>query len=304
MKTGRPHTVLTVPAPPAAGIGVYVELFKLHLCLYIALSAIFGYVTAAGTFNIRAMGIGLFVCVLAVGAAVLNNYQDREYDRFFIRTCNRGLPSGRILPVHALFIACLLIVTGLAGIWMTAGHLPFLLGMGALIAYNMLYTPLKKKTLLSMVPGSLCGMLVPAIGWTAAGGRLQDPVLPVVMAVFGLWQMAHFFIILVKTRHRMIHHPGAKRFANFFTLFSDNEIKLQTMIWTSLYTLSMLWFMLVNPSGHAALDRVLLANAFAVWLLVSWIITRSKPAASLAFAGINLSMLVFMGSGIVNALLP
>lgn len=77
-------------------------------------------------------------------------------------------------------------------------HLPWILGVFALFCYNGLYTPLKKKTLFAVWPGVICGMLAPAIGWTAVpqalghGTRIQ---LFGVMLVMGIWQVPHFLVL-------------------------------------------------------------------------------------------------------------
>ena len=203
---------------------------------------------------------------------------------------------------HAVFLGALLILTGFLGLLITAGLLPSVLGLAALVSYNALYTPLKKKTFFAMIPGSLCGMIVPAIGWSAARESLLDPVLWVLMTVFGLWQMAHFFIILMKNRHRMLNLPGAKRFANFFDLFTGIQMKLQTMIWTGLYALGILLFTLKAGSMQQHISLVMIVNPLVTWLLLFWIVFKKKEYTALAFAGINLSILIFMGTGIFNAL--
>ena len=57
----------------------------------------------------------------------------------------------------------------------------------AIIWYNGIYTPLKKKYALAVVPGSVIGAIPPAIGWVASGGYLFDITRSAVQerAVFG-----------------------------------------------------------------------------------------------------------------------
>ena len=69
------------------------ELVKFSLCLHISISAVFGFVMANQAFSIKALLLGLFVLVLAMGCAVLNNIQDKKYDANFKRTWNRVLVS-------------------------------------------------------------------------------------------------------------------------------------------------------------------------------------------------------------------
>lgn len=281
----------------------YLELGKLHLSIYIGISGVFGYVSATGVFQVRSIIIAFFITLLAAGAAVLNNIQDKEYDLYFVRTCHRSLPEKRVPVYHAAVLSALLILAGLAGLWVSSGRLPFLLGVSGLICYNLLYTPLKKRTFLAMVPGSLCGMIVPAIGWSAAGSNLSDPLLLSIITVFGTWQMAHFFIIIIKTRHQKRSLPGADRFANFYALFSGREIQCQTMIWTSLYALALLGFAVKAHWVFPGFYLPVVLNALSTWTLLFWIVFKKRTAILSAFFGINLSILFLMTGGIAYTLM-
>ena len=61
--------------------------------------------------------------------------------------------------------------------------------------YNAVYTPLKKKTALAIIPGSLVGALPPVAGWLAAGGNLLDLKIGIVALYFFVWQIPHFMAI-------------------------------------------------------------------------------------------------------------
>jgi len=276
------------------------ELFKLHLCLYIGFSSILGHVAAGGSFSVKSLMVGGLIFVLACGSAVLNNIQDKEFDRYFKRTQTRSLPAGKMPVVTAAVIAGLMIVSGLSGMWLVGGGSLVFLGILSVISYNGLYTPLKKRTLLAIIPGAWCGMLVPMMGWTAADGSFKDPVIWVIMVVFGLWQMAHFFIIILKTRDRMIYQVKLPVFPSFLKFFSNREIRLQIMIWTSLYTLAMLLFLQQGVIGSAIFSITLFVNAFVNWLLLFWVVFMKKLSITTAFVGINLSILFFMGIGICD----
>ncbi|OGR22111.1 MAG: hypothetical protein A2277_01035 [Desulfobacterales bacterium RIFOXYA12_FULL_46_15] len=275
----------------------YIELLKFHLCAYIALSAVFGHVMALQKISPDSFFLGAFVFLLACGSAVLNNIQDMEFDTFFKRTCNRSLPQKKVPVPHAAGMAVLLILAGLSGVFFVFSLIPTLAGLAALISYNGLYTPLKKRSLLAILPGSLCGMLPPLMGWTAAGGYPLDPKIILLMLVFGLWQVPHFFIILIKNGNAS---PDCQSFPSFSKIFSETEIKLQTLIWTSLYSLSILLFALNGFFDKPVLFSVSFINALVIIALVSAALFK-KITLPTAFATINLSMLLFMGSGICGA---
>ena len=279
----------------------YVSLFKIHLCLYIGLSSVLGHVMAGQRFSLDALVSGLLVMVLACGSAVLNNVQDRGYDRFFQRTCRRSLPRKRVPVVHATVIAVTMIGCGLSGLLFFKGFHPFFWGVAAVICYNGLYTPLKKRSLLAIIPGSLSGMLPPLIGWTAAGRPMLDSSILILMVIFVLWQIPHFFIVLLKTETDQPGQSNLKKFPCFTHLFSPNEIKLQILIWTSLYSLAIFFFLVNGSIKNPLLSSISGLNAVGVlFLILTIMLNQSEKFIPIAFAAINLSMLLLMGIGICD----
>jgi heme o synthase len=277
----------------------YFSMLKLHLCLYISLCSVLGHVTALHRFSPASFLLGFFVMVLSLGAGVLNNIQDRDYDGFFPRTCCRSLPQKKVPLFHARIICFVLIVCGLLGLLFTQGFFPFFWGGMALVSYNGLYTPLKKRSLLAIVPGSLCGMLPPLIGWTATGKTMLDPHILILMSVLGLWQIPHFFIVQLKPGQAMA--PGTKKFPCFTRVFSPSEIKLQILIWTSLYSLAILLFLMKGSIKYPLLSSISALNALMIPFIVSmFVFNQQKNNMQFAFAAINLSMLFFMGAGICD----
>ncbi len=303
MNGNKTNLVLSSRLRPFQVLGYYLELLKLHLCLYIGCSAIFGFVASSGALSIKSMIIGFLICELACGSAVLNNIQDREFDQYFKRTHHRSLPAGKVPIAHAAILSGAMIFTGLTGLWTVAGVYPFFWGVVTVICYNLLYTPMKKRTLLAILPGALCGMLAPMIGWTAAGGSSTDLIILAIMMVFGLWQMPHFFIIVLKTRDLMVHKANTQMFPSLLKIFSTQELKLQIMIWTSLYALSMLLFLQHGGIDHDICFKMLFLNAVVSWFIILWVIFKKGSPITTAFAGINLSILIFMGTGICDKLL-
>ncbi|MFH2091470.1 MAG: UbiA family prenyltransferase [Pseudomonadota bacterium] len=288
-----------------SGIKDYFQILKLHLCLYIGLASILGYVMASGRFSYIALLIGGFVLVLAMGSAVLNNIQDREYDRAFLRTANRSLPQKKVPLHHAGLICFIMIVAGLAGLFSLASWPCFLGGVLAVVAYNGLYTPLKKRTLLAIVPGTISGMLPVLIGWSATGRPVFDPGMIIIMMILGLWQVPHFFIIELRTQGCQLLKSGVDRFPCFTDLLSQQEIKLQILIWTSLYSLAIFLLLMNGLIDHSWLAGLCAVNATGILFPVTMLVFRQERVTlSFVFAIVNLSMLVFMGAGIFDKVLP
>ena len=112
------------------------------------------------------------------------------------RTATRPIPSGRVGRGAAAAFASALLLAGTALLWLVSPTAAWL-GLGAAVVYNRIYTPLKRVTPFAALPGALIGALPPAMGWVAAGGYLQDPSIHLVAFFFFLWQIPHFWLLLL-----------------------------------------------------------------------------------------------------------
>ena len=141
--------------------------------------------------------LGVFFA--ACGSSALNQVQESRYDRLMHRTRHRPIPSGRIEPSWALFVAILYLAIGFNLIANVDAHTGTLLLLTALsvLWYNGVYTYLKRVTAFAVVPGALVGALPPVIGWAAAGGVVSDPTILEVAFFLALWQIPHFWLLLL-----------------------------------------------------------------------------------------------------------
>jgi len=136
--------------------------------------------------------------LLACAAAALNEVQEKDLDAKMARTAARPLPSGRLSVSFALAFVFVAAVVG-AALLAGTGHVAApLLGMTAMVLYNGVYTPLKRVTPLSVLPGALVGAIPPAIGWTAAGGHPLHASILAFAAFMVLWQVPHFWLLLLR----------------------------------------------------------------------------------------------------------
>jgi len=205
------------------------RLVKLRISLMNAVSALAGYVVFRPYIGSDLIATVSSVFFLACGSAALNNYQDRNRDGLFSRTRERPLPKQLISGRHALVVSMILMIIGLGGLARvhSMGSPVVLLGVLAVILYNGVYTPLKSKTVLAIIPGSICGMLPPLIGWIAAGGNIYSLQIMVLMAVIGLWQLPHFWLILL-SGHEEYRHAGMP---NMLRVFSIDQLNRIMFVW-------------------------------------------------------------------------
>ena len=107
------------------------------------------------------------------------------------RTRSRPIPSGRLGPKEGLLLR------KPPDAWeesasssSTVGWLPAALTALSAVAYNLVYTPLKKVSYVSTLAGAFPGAMPTLIGWSAATGTLTLEA-GVVFAIAYLWQLPH-----------------------------------------------------------------------------------------------------------------
>lgn len=170
--------------------------------------------------------IGIFV--LACGSAALNQYQERDRDILMKRTRNRPIPAGKISPSFALAIATAEILIGTFIVYIGSNMEAASVGFLAFVWYNLIYTPLKRKTAFAVIPGSVIGALPPAVGWLAGGGSLADPKLLVLAFFFFMTQVPHFWLLMLKYGQEYVDAG----YPSVTTTFTQKQIKRVTFVWT------------------------------------------------------------------------
>jgi len=177
-------------------IGAYAELTKPRITFLIVLTSAAGFALASrGGVNYLAMLSAMVgIAVLSSGIATLNQYMERDLDRLMRRTADRPLPSGKLLPVEALWFGVALTVAAEVYLAAFVNPLTALLGLTVIAGYLFAYTPLKTRSTLSTMVGAFPGAVPPLIGWTAARGELSLEAW-VLFAILFLWQFPHFLAI-------------------------------------------------------------------------------------------------------------
>lgn len=276
-------------------------LVKPGISLAVTLSALLGYLVHTPKADPAFFQTALFTFLLCAGSGTLNNCQDRFPDQALSRTRSRPLPRGDIAPFLALIIALALILAGLAGLGLFSGAHSAVWGGWGILLYNGIYTPLKVRTPLAIIPGALCGMVPPALGWSAAGGHFPPPVMVIwVMVVLGIWQLPHFWLVL------MGHETDYRRQAQspMLRLFSGSQMHRILLVWVSLLSVIITLAPLFYPQGSPAALRFL---ALVGMIAAGWFLTRfmmKQPIHPvLDFQALNLVMGVFIGILMVDLLM-
>lgn len=145
------------------------------------------------------VGVTVGTFLVAVGAAALNMYRERDLDARMERTRGRPLPSGRLTPQQALLFGCATSGAGLLTVALTTNLLATSLSVAILLGYVLVYTPMKTRTPLNTLVGAIPGALPPVVGHTAVLGELRLGAL-VLFAILFCWQIPHFLAIAWRYR--------------------------------------------------------------------------------------------------------
>jgi protoheme IX farnesyltransferase len=180
----------------------YAELAKLRIAVMelvtVAVGAWLGAWGAPSAIALLHALIG--TALVATSASAINQWMERSSDRFMRRTADRPLAAGRMSGLEVgLFAAA----TGLAGfvyLQLTVGPRPALLALLTWFLYTIIYTPLKRHSVLNTVVGAVAGALPVLIGWTAVGGQF-DLLAGTLFLIVYLWQFPHFMAIAWLYRH-------------------------------------------------------------------------------------------------------
>ncbi|MEI6576176.1 MAG: protoheme IX farnesyltransferase [Bacteroidota bacterium] len=216
-----------MPNNPLKIVSLSLELGKVRIALPIALSAATGYVIEKGSLNPGFLFPFFAVLMLGCGAMALNQVQERSLDAKMKRTANRPLVSGRMsLSLAVIIIICYFVIGNLI-LLITSGWLALSLGILTILWYNLVYTPLKRKTAFAAVPGSVVGALPPVIGWVCAGGHLGDHRVWMLAAFFFIGQIPHFWLLLLKLGDD--YAQGGLPTLN--SIFTQGQIQRLSFIW-------------------------------------------------------------------------
>ncbi len=231
------------------------------------------------------------VLLLSSGASALNQWQERKLDARMERTRERPLPAGILSPPVALSLAPILVVAG-GGLLLEAhGFTALLLGLFAIGWYNGVYTQLKRVTALAAVPGALIGAVPPAIGWIAGGGSLLDARLACLVFFFFIWQVPHFWLLLL-LHGREYERAGLPALT---ALVRVDQLARMTLVWMLTSAATALLFPGFGLVSSPLSALGLLAGAtYLGWHAVAIARRGGINAYRAAFYGVNAYALIVM----------
>lgn len=242
------------------------EITKAGLAISVLFSSIAGYLLGfdnAHPFSWSVLAMLTIGGYCMVGASnAYNQVIEKDLDALMDRTKNRPVPSGRMTPNVALFIASLLTIIGLVLLYMINPKTA-MFGAISIFMYTSLYTPLKTVTPLSVFVGAFPGAIPFMLGWVAATGDFGIEAGTLFLIQF-FWQFPHFWSI-----GWFLYEDYEK--AGFFMLPTGKKDK-STAMQTILYTVWLMVASLLPVLGYTGQLHLSLPAAGIVFLLGIWML--------------------------------
>ena len=191
-------------------ISDYVEVSKPRILIVLLITAIASLLAGSRFDNTPAVGwdvsfwqigfLSLAGALASMGSSALNHYYDRDIDKMMLRTSQRPLPAGRLLPRNVLaygLCTCLLAV-GVA--WITLNPVATGMIILGIFFYVIVYTLwLKRSNASNIVIGGFAGSAASMAGWATATGSIDLLGFLVGWLVF-MWTPPHFWCLAIKAK--------------------------------------------------------------------------------------------------------
>ncbi len=258
-------------------IRILLELAKIRISLFAALSASAGFILAKQEISGQIIPPVTGILFLACGSCALNQFQERKLDAWMERTKGRPLPAGKLVPSAALGVSLGLITLGSSILFFGTNGVSSSLGLFAVLWYNGTYTYLKQRTAFAAVPGALVGVIPPVLGWASGGGSIYDPRIWMIAFFFFIWQVPHFWLLLLN--YGMDYNQSG--LPSLSKVFTPEQLKRIIFIWMLSTAVSGLFIPLFGFVRFYFFHFLLLMATF--WLVWNAVIFAKSPSKGVSF---------------------
>jgi protoheme IX farnesyltransferase len=269
---------------------IIAELGKVRISLPIAISALTGYVLKTNLFDGQALMLMVGVFLMSCSSGAINHLQEYRTDALMPRTKNRPIPSGKITPKGAFWVAFSFFAYGAFILIASFPILVFLTSFLTLLSYNALYTPLKKVTAFAVVPGSFVGALPPYIGWFAGGGNWANEQIFIVSLFFFIGQIPHFWLLLLMFGKEY----ELAGFPSLHSVFNNNQIKRLSFTWILATIATAFVVAMVVLQGSILMFFLILYIFYVLFSLTISMLVKHDIQSRSAFFKLNFLYLIMM----------
>jgi len=249
------------------------RLTRAPLSLLVTFSAMTGYVLTGSAITASFFFLLSGVFLLSAGTSVLNQVQEYRRDALMQRTNRRPIPSGEISMLNAILVAVVFILAG-SVLLSFNGWLPMALGLLNIVFYNLIYTPLKTRSWLAILPGAAVGSVPPLIGWTSAGFYIFHPNALFLALFVLLWQVPHFWLLMIK-------YGKEYEMAGFCSIsknLNEQQIKSMVFLWGVFTSVFLMFFPLFGFNLSPLLMGLLIVlNLFFISQFYRFLFRQRAP---------------------------
>jgi protoheme IX farnesyltransferase len=150
---------------------------------------------------------------------------------------------------------------------------------------------MKQMNYFAVIPGAVIGAIPPVAGWVSSGGSFTDPRLWVIAFFFFIWQIPHFWLLLLLYRNDY-ERAG---FPTLFQKFALPQVKRLTFLYIALTGIAGLLFPIFSLLSFKLLNLAILFSSLIFLLYKSiGLLQRQTHAQTIRFMfkGINFYVLV------------
>jgi len=264
-------------------IKAYIELFRLKPIPLIMSMVIFAHVYALRELGLVFEWGALILLVGSTGLAnaatfALNQYYERQGDAKMERTQSRPIPSGRISPKLAFFAGLIVFIVALLIQY-------FFINPATMIAtflcgglYVWTYTPLKSRSTMSTLIGSLPGALLPFIGWYSVAQGMNLMILWMSLMIY-LWQIPHTLVICFRYKDQYLAAGGKQ-----LPFVAGETASFRQIVWYTLINIPLIFVpFLFKISGGIYLSVAVLFTVFAIVFVSRFYSQRESRSAQQFF---------------------
>jgi protoheme IX farnesyltransferase len=166
------------------------------------------------------------------------------------------------------------------------------IGLITIALYNLIYTPLKRKSGLAIFPGALVGALPPVIGWVSHSPDITSLGIVLLAGFMFLWQVPHFLLLSFKYKDEYLEAG----FKVPISSLNDLQTKLMMGLWIISTSMIALLFPLYGLISNAyVLIGIISANVLLVFIFFKLAFGKDKKLKSAKLhVYISMYMLVFL----------
>jgi heme o synthase len=251
----------------------YVSVMKPRLVGLFLFTVVAAMLLAGGPRPLVAAAVLAATAATVAGAAVLNNYLERDSDALMARTRRRASARGVLKPRRVLALGVALVVSGTAALYLVSGPLAAGLAAAGAVYYVLVYTlVIKPRTALSAVPGALTGVFPALIGWAAAGAPHSLGVL-FLCTLIAAWSPPHFWALAFALKDEYV----ASRIPVPAVRYGERRSALQILQWV--VALAALAVLPAAAGVFGSLYAVIVVAASLAFGFVAWRLAATRTAA-------------------------